>query len=252
MCAGRVRAIIDVCRTGDFRAFATFANGDEELCKRAGMPWVSHSYSWRGLSHLWGGEVAAALEQFETAVTLDPPDIWHGGDWGTLAMGRAYAGDREGALAICRDGLTAIDRGQTLTIGSLTRLLCHIETFAFLEQREEAASLYPIVAEATANAVLLPLDLRPVQLIAGIAAAAGGQWHKAQEHYETALRQAGELPIVIAQPEVRRWYAHTLIDRDAPGDRESARELLGDASAMYRKIGMPKHVELAEAMLREL
>ena len=42
-----------------------------------------------------------------------------------------------------------------------------------------------------------------------------------------------------------------LIDRDAPGDRDKARELLTEVIAMYRKIGMPKHVEMAEAMLRE-
>ena len=42
-----------------------------------------------------------------------------------------------------------------------------------------------------------------------------------------------------------------LIDRSAPGDREKARILLGEAIEMYRQIGMPKHVELAEAISRE-
>ena len=40
-----------------------------------------------------------------------------------------------------------------------------------------------------------------------------------------------------------------LLDRDAPGDREKARTLLGEAIEQYRKIGMPKHRELAEKML---
>ena len=53
----------------------------------------------------------------------------------------------------------------------------------------------------------------------------------------------------VEQPEVRRWYARMLIDRDAPGDRAKARELLTEAIAMYRRIGMPKHVEMAEALL---
>jgi len=82
-----------------------------------------------------------------------------------------------------------------------------------------------------------------------MAAAAGGQWEKAEERYQTALRQAHEIPVVIQQPEVRRWYARMLIDRDGPGDREKARELLTEALAMYRRIGMPKHVEMAEALL---
>jgi hypothetical protein len=43
-----------------------------------------------------------------------------------------------------------------------------------------------------------------------------------------------------------------LIDRDGPGDREKARGLLTEAIEGYRRIGMPKHLEMAEALLREL
>ena len=50
----------------------------------------------------------------------------------------------------------------------------------------------------------------------------------------------------------RRWYARMLLDRDGPGDRVKARALLTEAIAMYRRIGMPKHVEMAEALLREV
>jgi hypothetical protein len=85
-----------------------------------------------------------------------------------------------------------------------------------------------------------------------MAAAAGGRWDKAEQHYQTALRQAHELPVVMEQPEVRRWYARMLIDRDGPGDREKARELLTEATAMYRRIGMPRHIEMAEALLSEV
>ncbi len=88
--------------------------------------------------------------------------------------------------------------------------------------------------------------------MAGIAAACGGQWEQAEEHYRTALPQSHEIPDKIAQPEVRRWYARMLLDRDGPGDRDKAHELLTEAIAMYHQIGMPKHIEMAEAMLTEL
>jgi len=42
-----------------------------------------------------------------------------------------------------------------------------------------------------------------------------------------------------------------LLDRNAPGDREKARQLLEEAIVMYRKIGMPKHIEMAEALLAQ-
>ncbi len=73
-----------------------------------------------------------------------------------------------------------------------------------------------------------------------------------EEHYRTALRQAHELPHKLEQPEVRRWYARMLIDRDEAGDRDKAFRLLTEAVAMYRQIGMPKHVEMAEEMLVEI
>ena len=38
-------------------------------------------------------------------------------------------------------------------------------------------------------------------------------------------------------------------DHDAAGDHARARELLTEAIAMYMKIGMPKHVEMAEELL---
>ena len=94
--------------------------------------------------------------------------------------------------------------------------------------------------------------LGPPHKFAGIAAACGGQWEKAEEHYREGLRLAHELPVVFAQPEVRRWYARMPIDRDAAGDRDKAFRLLTEAIAMYKGIGMPKYVEMAEVMLGEV
>jgi tetratricopeptide (TPR) repeat protein len=215
MCAGRSRAIIDMCRNGDFKALQAFSVEDEELCRRAGMPWVSHAYTWRGLSHLWSGNVESALQQFERAVEQDPPDVWRGGDYGTLAMGLAYAGERERALAICREGLALERPDHPLPVGQLMRLLCHVETLAFLGEREAAASLATVAQEATRHMVMR-LDIQPIDVTAGIATAAGAQWDKAEDHFQTALRQSEELPIVIGRPEARRWYAQMLIWRQGP------------------------------------
>jgi len=72
------------------------------------------------------------------------------------------------------------------------------------------------------------------------------------ETRNNAASVAYELPHKIEQPEARCWYARMLLDRGTPGDRDKARELLTEAIAMYRRIGMPKHVEMAEALLGEL
>ena len=98
--------------------------------------------------------------------------------------------------------------------------------------------------------VVSPHSHRLLQTIAGIAAASGGQWEQAEHHYQTALSQAHEIPFRSEQPEVRRWYAQMLLDLNAPGERDKARTLLGEAVAMYEQIGMPRHVEMAKERLK--
>jgi hypothetical protein len=39
-----------------------------------------------------------------------------------------------------------------------------------------------------------------------------------------------------------------LLERDQPGDRDSARYLLDDAITTYRQIRMPRHQEMANAL----
>ena len=124
-----------------------------------------------------------------------------------------------------------------------------VEGLAVLGKRREAHALYPLLVQLMQMRVG-GFAVGLVATSAGIAAACGGDWDRAEQHYETALRQAHEIPHKLAQPEVRRWYEQMLIDRNVPGDRDRARTLLGEAIEMYRQIGMPKHLEMAEALLR--
>jgi tetratricopeptide (TPR) repeat protein len=121
-----------------------------------------------------------------------------------------------------------------------------------LGERERAAALYHQMLKAVATGTVLTLHghHRLLQTAAGIAAAAGGQWERAEQHFETALRQAEEIPFRCEQAEARRWFAHMLLDRDAPGDAARARRYLDEAIVIYRQIGMPKHVELAAGLLQ--
>ena len=84
---------------------------------------------------------------------------------------------------------------------------------------------------------------------AGIAAAAGGHWSDADVHFERARQQADEIPHRIDQADVPRWWAWMLLERDGPGDRDRARELLGHARGIYDEIGMPIHVKIANELL---
>ena len=127
------------------------------------------------------------------------------------------------------------------------------EGLAVLGELDAAAELYPLTLEALETGTIVSIDARRLlQTVAGIAAAAGRRWEEAETHYQTALTQAHEIPFRSEQPEVRRWYARMLLDRNAPGDRAKARTLLGEAVGMYQAIGMPRHLDLAEGVLRNI
>jgi class 3 adenylate cyclase/tetratricopeptide (TPR) repeat protein len=250
----RGSSAVDLALTGDINRFEEFLKADLELCRSAGIPFVSNSYTWLGVVRLWRGEWGQALESLEEGVRLEPPGPSAGLAWAGLFLGKAYVGDRDSALAVLEQSREKLPRpGRANVIGAWEMLFAAVEGLAVLGEREKAAKLYPLVLEAfDTGCVAKPPMPGLLQTVAGMAAAAGEQWEKAEEHYKEALRLAHELPVVSEQPEVRRWYARMLIDRNAPGDREKARELLTEAIAMYRRIGMPKHVEMAEALLSQL
>ena len=139
--------------------------------------------------------------------------------------------------------------GQPISLGSAVMLMSAVEGLAVLGMKEEAARFYPQFHDLVGRGIVLAHGSGLVQRVAGIAAASGGNWDGAEAHFEAALREAHELPHKIEQPEVRRWYADMLIERGAPDDVEKARGLLGEAIEMYRTIGMPRHIELADGAL---
>ena len=79
----------------------------------------------------------------------------------------------------------------------------------------------------------------PATTAAGIAAICVGNWTRAEEHLQAAIRQADTAPYRVAQPAARYWYADMPLTRDAPGDSARARDLLGEALAMFGSLGMP-------------
>jgi len=63
------------------------------------------------------------------------------------------------------------------------------------------------------------------------------------------MQQAESFPQSLEQADIRRFHAMMLIDRAAPGDSEKAQTLLREALESYERIGMPRHIEMAQALL---
>ena len=165
-----------------------------------------------------------------------------------FAVIRASVGDHTAFESLGRDHRLP-KLGQPNTLGAWTVLSAHVQAAYQLRRSEETRELYPLTLEALETGAVITRDLSLWEAVAGMAAAAGEQWDVADGHFQTALRQAEEIPNKIGQPEVRRAYARMLIDHAGPGDKEKARTLLDEAIALYGQLGMPRHLEMARELL---
>ena len=137
------------------------------------------------------------------------------------------------------------------------------ETCAFLHDAQRAATLYELLlpyAERTVVVGYAHTCYGSASRHLGLMAATMSRWEEAAQHFEDAIEVNTRLGARPYLAHTQEDYARMLIDRaqtgarpgDGPGDRDKAFRLLTEAIARYRKIGMPKHVEMAEVMLREV
>jgi tetratricopeptide (TPR) repeat protein len=250
----RARMLADLSRTGDLDLLEEETGRDFELNEAIGGAWHGQTWTWRGILHFWRGDWIAAGPAFEEGLRLDPDGAVSGWGWGWVFQHRAYTGDRKGALSMLAARRDELPRpGGPAWWGPWMMLQSVVEGLVVLGEREDAAGHHTVIAEAIDAGALSGNyhDLRLMERVAGIAAAAGRNWEMAEAHFEAALRLGDELPHRIEAVESRRFYAQMLLERDGPGDRDRAAALATEAAAGYMRLGMPRHVDLAEALLRE-
>jgi class 3 adenylate cyclase/tetratricopeptide (TPR) repeat protein len=251
---GRVEhGMVGYAETGDLDALEAFAWRDLKFAMDNGLPWVSNSHGWLGLDFFCRGDWDRAGQHLETAAELEPPGNLQGWDRSLLFEFRAYAGEREMALAMLDAGGGPLPApGQPNGWGRWSMLLAAVEGLYVLGERDRAASYYDLVVECIERTRAICAgfqDSRLAHRAAGIAAMAGRAWDDAEVHFRTALRQAEELPHLPEQAHTRRFFAHMLLERDRPGDRAEATQMAVEAANLYRRMGMPRHLELAASLL---
>ena len=252
LCFNRMcRAWRELLMSGDLDTGVNTARSQCEYEQQVGFGWRMMSLYLLGNALMWRGDRPEARRAFQEAASLERGTVLAHSGSSALLLARVQSGDASAAIEMRQVELAARSHDANF-VGAWDQLMNVVEGLAILGARDRAATLYQQVAGGLETGVVLSHSSRLWQMVAGIAAACGAQWEAAQEHYETALTQAHDLPHKIAQPEVRRWYAQMLLDRNAAGDRDKARTLLGEATEMYQTIGMPKHVEMVEKMSAEL
>jgi tetratricopeptide (TPR) repeat protein len=222
-----------------------------ELSRKGGVPMLGQAYTALASAQFTLGLWDEAIENDRAAVANELEGAWRNIEWAYLLLHLAYVGRRDEALAMYAERRELLPQpGHVASVGSRTLLVCAVEALAILGERHEAAALYPVVLDVVESGNVWRIyDGQMIHTIAGIAAAAGRHWDAAEKHFEVAIRTAQELADRIDDTHARRFYARMLLDRDAEGDRVAAQKLLIEALETYRDIGMPKHVEMTDALL---
>ena len=198
------------------------------------------------------GDWAGALSHAQTASRIDPQmSSIQGFGEGALFRQIAYSGDRNGALALLEKHRGSLPvSGRENIRGAWWMLVMVVEGLFMLGEHAHAGQLYPLVRELTDTGAVVAWPIpRYTQTIAGLAAAGAHQWETAEHHFHVARRQADFFPDLPEQAEISRFHAMMLIDRGASGDRKKAQTLVGEALENYTRIGMPRHIEMTQALL---
>ncbi len=250
------------------RTWAAFGKAPDIVKLEAGFQQVSASDQkvrfsfWEVLSEAQlsvvdfiRGNWVGALAHAQASCRTDPGmSSIHGFGEGTLFRQMAYAGDRAGALAIFDQQRRSLPvSGQHNIRGSWWLLALAVEGLAILGEQSQAGQLYPLTRELvdTGAVALWPIS-RFTQTIAGIAAACARDFDAAENHFQIAMRQAESFPHRLEQTEIQRFNAMMLINRAGSGDREKARTMLGEALESYTNIGMPRHIEMTQALIGQI
>jgi hypothetical protein len=114
-----------------------------------------------------------------------------------------------------------------------------------LQDVEAAAVLYPQllpVADQVGTVVILVNCFGSLHLPAGLLASCLRRWEEAERHFEGALATNERLEARPWVVRTRRGWAAMLLDRDAPGDRERAAELIAAGRAEAEQLGMAREI----------
>jgi tetratricopeptide (TPR) repeat protein len=246
----RARGYMDLPMTGDVERFHAFATADLAFLEALGSRFTANSHASLAYALFWQGRWHDALRHAERARELEIDDSWAGASSTALLLVQAYLGDRGAARTALERARPRLPIARCVNESGAWELLpAAVESFAVIGAHDEAAALYGQATEAAeSTAVIRYISKSLPHTTAGIAAACGGEWERAEQHFDAALRQAHELPHRIEQPEVRRWLAWMLLERNRDGDRDRARSLLDEAARAYSGLGMPRHRSLAEQM----
>jgi tetratricopeptide (TPR) repeat protein len=242
-------SIVDTAK-GDFSRSRERQKKVVDMFHESGMPWTSAVIATRASPAILTGDWETAETELLQAIdeAVDCP-TFNGLETCQLLYLRTLMGDPRANDLLDRHEALLPVRGRLNSVGSHHMELLWVESAVLLGHDERAAQRYDSVVDLLKRDTVTCYYPMLIERVAGVAAMAGGRYDTAQAHFEASLAHAKALEFANELGDTRRWHAAMLLRRQAPGDREAAQALLGEAIAVYQRHGMPKHDKMAQLLL---
>jgi tetratricopeptide (TPR) repeat protein len=209
-----------------------------DLAAQYQLAWGTVASLYRGVARMWAGQFEGAAADFEECVVRRLPAPCHLGLEPAAALyGFAMMGDPRAAELYDRDDFPLPVLGRDNAQGAWHWCIAKIQAAVLLGRPEEAGAWLPHVEQLMRQGMMVTSGQGLAAKVAGIAAAARGDREVAERHFETALRQADELPYHTEQAEVRRWYAWALERFGRQHDRARVEALRAASAAKFQALG---------------
>lgn len=247
----RATSSIACMRGDDLEEWERLAAQDLDRCDAIKSPWRSQSHAWLAGVQILRGDLARAGASARRAIEVEPVSAYSGIGWCYEFLCLAYGGDTAACARLLAEARPTFPLpGARAAIGPTLQLVAAAHGAVVAGLSADAADLYPRLADLPEELPVTLFDVSLVHRVAGMAAAAAERWEDAAAHFDSALRQARAFPVVVEEPQVKHWYGKMLLDRGRPEDSGRAKEMIAEAFAGYRSLGMPLHMALAEHLLR--
>jgi tetratricopeptide (TPR) repeat protein len=114
------------------------------------------------------------------------------------------------------------------------------EVVAFLDDARRAQLLYQLLLPFAYRCLVIdgPTCLGSASRPLGLLATTMGRMDAAARHFEDALEMNSKIRSPLWVAHTQYDYAHTLLQREHPGDRDNARKLLDAALLTADKLGL--------------
>ena len=240
------------CYRGDLAAGRARVTDVADWTREIDFAWKGPVLSLEAMARFWAGDWERAREIADESVVQPIEGTMAGMEASVRLLLLAQAGDPEAGSLLDELQPRVCVAGQENQIGAWLAGMATLEAAALLELRDRCGALYDCAVQLERVGTHIVWGLGLTGKYAAIAAAAGGQWELAEQHFDAATARAEAIGDRVDGAELLRWHAQARLWRDGPGDRAEAATLVGAAREAYAAIGMKRHVGVAGALLGTL